>query len=273
MNNKWFTSAAVVGSGFEHLSDFAVEFSDISSEKLREIDLLFVKDKVDFFSKFRFSGFTVISETEIPLEKQEKHLLLSTGETFLSRIGHDIVNLMIPFEHFEYLEDGIIIERVKQGVRFGKQINTIGHLIQNTKAIQATFYDFDDFILTIQTLCRKSGINVKINNTGNHRIDSIPDMTIMNPVIDEILANWKMHGKDKFDVDIINKKELVFRNSFDGSFKFKRAKAELRCPFMKKVNSPGAGLGLFIVSLSSAAGGFDWDISVKDNCFSLSLVF
>jgi hypothetical protein len=273
MSEKWFKSAAVAGSGFEHLADGIVDISEITNELLREIDLLFVKNKRDFFSKFRFNGSTVISDEAINLEDQEKFILMSPGDLFISRIGHDIVNVFSPFEHFEYLEESMITDRVSQGIKFGRQINIIGHLLQNTKTWSDNRYDFENFILTIEGMCRKAGIEIKIINSGRHRIDTIPDADIMNPVIDEIVSNWKMHGTEKFELEIVSSRELIFRNKISSSFNFERAKARLRCPFIKRTNSPGSGLGLFIFSLSSVRGGFDWDISVQENCFYLSLVF
>jgi len=273
MSEKWFKSAAVAGSGFEHLADGIVDISEITNELLRNIDLLFVHDRKDFFSKFRSSGSTVICDKAIPLEDQEIFLLMSPGDLFISRIGHDIVNIFTPFEHFEYLEENMITDRVAHGIRFGRQINIIGHLLQNTKHAQPGFYDFDNFILTVQNMCRKSGIDIKTANSGKYRIDTIPDTVIMNPVIDEILSNWKMHGSGGFELEIVSNTEMIFRNDFDCSFNFERPKAMLRSPFTKRTNSQGAGLGLFIVSLSSVRGGFDWDISVKENCFYLSLSF
>ncbi len=273
MNKKWFKSAAVAGSGFEHLADGIIDISEITNESLRDIDLLFVKDKQDFFSKFRFNGSTVISDIAINSEDQEKFILMSPGDLFISRIGHDIVNIFSPFEHFEYLEENMITDRVNQGIKFGRQINIIGHLVQNTKKWSESRYDFENFILTVQGLCRKSGIEIKIQNPHKYRIDTIPDADIMNPVIDEIVSNLKMHGSREFELAVVSNTEMVFRNDFDCSFNFERPKALLRCPFTKRTNSPGSGLGLFIFSLSSVRGGFDWDISVKENQFCLSLFF
>lgn len=273
MNKKWFKSAAVAGSGFEHLADGIVDISEITNELLREIDLLFVKNKRDFFSKFRFNGSTVICDEPVPLKDQENFILMSPGELFTSRIGHDVVNIFTPFEHFEYLEESVIKDRISHGIKFGRQINIIGHLLQNTKKWSENRYDFDNFILTVQGMCRKSGIEIKIKNPHEYRIDTIPDADIMDPVIDAIVSNLKMHGNGGFELDVINGKEIIFRNMFDSSLNFNRLKARLRCPFIKRTNSPGSGLGLFIVSLSSVRGGFDWDISVKENCFYLSLSF
>lgn len=273
MNKKWFVTAALKDSGFEHLADNILEPSEITGEMLKKIDLLFVKDKAGFFSGTRFSGSTVISDKPVFVEDQEKYLLFSYGETFISRIGHDVINLFTPFEHFEYLEPEIITERVSQGIRFGRQINTIGHLLQNTRQQNTRFYDFDNFIQTINDICRKSSINLTIKGKSSNRIDTIPDTVIMRPVIDEIISNWVFHGSGDFELEIKSSREVIFRNSFKGSFSFERPKATLRCPFTKRTNSPGAGLGLFVVSLSSVAGGFEWDISIKDNCFCLSFVF
>ena len=85
MNKKWFVTAALKDSGFEHLADNILEPSEITGEMLKKIDLLFVKDKAGFFFGTRFSGSTVISDKPVPVEDQEKYLLFSYGETFIDR--------------------------------------------------------------------------------------------------------------------------------------------------------------------------------------------
>jgi len=273
MATKWFVTGAIAGSGFEELADIVLKSDDLTDEQLKDVDLLFVKDKSSFLQNKRIGRPVIISDKAIPVSSQEKHILFSTGENFMSRLGHDIVNLFTPFNHFEYLDSDIISDRVDQGLRFGRQINTIGHLLQKDGRQNGRYCSFDEFVLNFQTLCKKNSIDFNILKTGADRIDTIPDTAIMNPVIEEVISNWFLHGNGKFEFEIVNGKEAVFRNSFQGLFNFERPKAQLRCPFVKRTNSPGAGLGLFIVSLSSVAGGFDWDISVKENCFSLSLHF
>ncbi|MGI6395317.1 MAG: hypothetical protein ACOX2F_11430 [bacterium] len=273
MNKKWFKTAAVAGSGLEHLADETIEKADITNTFLQSIDILFVKNKKEFFSSFKANIYTLVIDEAIPKEEQEKFLLSSPGNTFISMAGHDMVNIFAPLEHFEFLEEEAMRERISFGVKFGKQLNIAGHLLQNTRKWSLNRYDFDEFLLTVKEVSQKLGVKIEIQNHRNYRIDTIPDTDIMNPVIDEVIRNWKLHGQDEFVLEVVSEKKLVFKNKINYQFNFKRAKANLRCPFVKRNNSTGSGLGLFIVSLSSVRGGFDWDISVKENHFSLSFLF
>lgn len=272
MNNKWFNSAAIKGSGFEHIADEIVEINTLTSEKIKEIDLLFTNDIPFFFSKFKGFLFTVVCDRNVLPEDQEHYLLENPGNFFLSRIGHDITNLFFPFEHFEYIEEDIIKERTYQGIRFGKQINVIGHLLQKTGVFKTNPSDFHEMVQIVVSLCTKNKISVEIENPVNITIDNLPDAQIFNYVIEEIVSNWINHGSENYKM-IVHDHRIVFSNNFKGAVDSIRTKAKLRCPFRKKNTGTGSGLGLYIVSLASVRGGFDWDISVKENSFSLSLDF
>jgi len=272
MKNKWFNSAAVKGSGFEHLADMTVELDSLTPERIRDIDILFTNDPAGFFSKFRGMHFTVICDREIPVDDQPSYLLESHGNFFLSRIGHDITNLFFPFEHFEYLEEDVIKNRTAQGIRFGKQINIIGHLLQRTVSVKKDPAEINNVIQTVQSLCRKKSISFCINGSVDDWCGDLPDDQIFNYVLEEIISNWAEHGTENCELEIKDR-SLIFSNFFEGTVDPVRTKAKLRCPFRKKNTGTGAGLGLYIVSLASVKGGFDWDISVKENSFSLSLVF
>lgn len=272
MKNKWFNSAAVKGSGFEHLADLVVELDLLTPEKIREIDILFTNDPVLFFSKFRGMHFTVVCDKEIPAGDQPSYLLENPGNFFISRIGHDITNLFFPFEHFEYLEDDVIKNRTAQGIKFGKQINIIGHLLQRTVVQGKDPAEINDVIQTVQSLCRKRSIPFRITGSADNWHTVLPDSQIFNYVIDEIVSNWAEHSTEGCELEIKGN-SFIFYNYFEGTVDPVRTKAKLRCPFRKKNTGTGAGLGLYIVSLASVKGGFDWDISVKENSFSLSLFF
>lgn len=272
MNKKWFNSAAIKGSRYENIADEIVELDKLNSEKLKEIDLLFTDNTTLFFSKFKGFHFTVVCDAEIKPEDQSAYLLENPGNFFISRIGHDITNLFFPFENFEYIEDDIIKERTSHGIRFGKQINIIGHLLQKTSTLKNNRADFSEIVQTVSSLCRKNKISFEIQNPDELIIDNLPDAQIFNYVIEEIISNWRDHGSERYKLSIYDHK-LVFSNNFKGNVDLIRTKAKLRCPFRKKNTGTGAGLGLYIVSLASVRGGFDWDISIHENSFSLSLLF
>lgn len=272
MNKKWFSSAAIAGSGFEHLADRVVELDSLTSEKIREIDLLFTDSPEMFFSKFRGMQFTVICDKEVPRDDQSSYLLENPGNFFLSRIGHDITNLFFPFEHFEYLEDDVIKNRTFQGIKFGKQINIIGHMLQRTVSVRNDPAEINDLVQTVRSLCRKKNIQLNVTGETDNWQGTLPENQILNYVTEEIISNWAEHSTGCCELEL-KENFLIFSNFFEGTVDPVRTKAKLRCPFRKKNTGTGAGLGLYIVSLASVKGGFDWDISVKENSFSLSLFF
>lgn len=272
MNKKWFNSAALKGSGFEHLADEVIELETLTNDRLKDIDILFTNNMTTFSNKFKGFQFVVVVDREISRDSQEKFLLENPGNFFISRIGHDITNLFFPFEHFEYIEEDIIKERTAHGIRFGKQINIIGHLLQRTSALKNNPADFTEVLQTVGALCRKNKILFETQNPEDLIIKDLPDAQILNYVVEEIISNWTYHGSGDYKISVDYNK-IVFSNNFKGNVDSIRTKAKLRCPFRKKNTGTGAGLGLYIVSLASVRGGFDWDISINENSFSLSLLF
>jgi hypothetical protein len=272
--NRWYSTAAVSGSGFESLADNIVSFEEIDLNFLKNIDLLFLTNKSDFYRKFRLYQCVALSDKAISKEDQEKFILLNPGLNFLSRIGHDLVNLFTPFEQFEYLDDGVIYDRVATGVKFGKQINTVGHILQGSKFGNIDEILGEDIAYNIETLAKKSGIkfNMKVNDDFLDKTVSFSEC-IMDIVIEEIIDNCKNFSKGTVEIMIGKNAEIVFSNRFDDNLAPCRAKARLRWPFVKSVKSKGNGMGLFLLSAASANGGFKWDIEIKENIFSLYLSF
>jgi len=272
--NKWYQTAAVSGSGFEHLADTIVLLDELNNDILRNIDLLFIKDCADYYNKFRFYNHIALSESPIPKEEQEKFILQNPGINFLSRLGHDVINLFAPFEQHEYLEKNVLNERVEFGLRFGKQINIIGHLLQNSKIGKHEEMDPEDFIYNVKTLAQKKGITFKFNEDDTQRAKIIrcPEF-IINIILEEIIENCKMHSEGVLNLKIDDFGNIVFCNTFEVATVKERAKARLRWPFMKGSQSKGSGLGLYILSVASVKGGFSWDIEIKENVFCLSLSF
>jgi len=271
MNKKWFRSAALAGSGHEKLADSIVREEDITSEKLNEIDILFVKDISEFFSKKGRSNFTIVTEDPVAVKDQEKFILEHPGNFFLSRVGHDIINLISPLEHFEYIENDLIIDRVHSGSRFGKQINFLGHLQQKTSVIPCEETTYPEILEYILTLCRKNNIDVKVKELSPFKA-TLKYRFLLIKAVEEIMLNWKEHGTGEY-VLTVDGSSLTFNNKLKRPLNIKRPKAQLRCPFMQKNTGKGHGLGLYIVSITSSKGDFDWNIFTDENCFSLSLLF
>ncbi len=192
---------------------------------------------------------------------------------FLVKTGHEIVNIMTPLEHIEYLEEEVVSARITRGERLGRQLGKIGRLISGENGNEP--YEFSEFIYNIKEKCRSLGIKVSAENKNYNSIDTIKGKNLLSNVIDEILANWKMHGKSEFSINIADEKTIVFKNDYDpASLKnVGGTKEELAKPFVKGAFSKGSGLGLYIIELASKEGGFTWNLSADEKYFSLSLFF
>ena len=191
---------------------------------------------------------------------------------FLIKTGHEIVNIMTPLEHIEYLEDDVVAARVARGERLGRQLGRIGRIVSCEKSDES--YDFSEFIYDIREKCRKAGINASMENKNYLSIDTIKNKKLLSAVIDEIVMNWKMHGKSEFSINIADEKTIVFKNDYDSSSlkNTGTTKDELSKPFVKS-SASGSGLGLYIIELASREGGFNWNLSADEKYFSLSLSF
>ncbi len=271
--NKWYSTAAVAGSAFEHLGERIIPFEDLDQDILKTIDLLFLDDVRDFYSKFRLYHSIALSDKEIPVESQEKFILLHPGANFFSRIGHDIINLFTPFEQFEYLEDKVIKDRVTAGLKFGRQINIAGHLLQGSGFNSSGKMNGEDLLCHLRILARKKGVDIFIENEDIFNETILCSESILNIVLEEIVDNCKQYSAGRVDLTIEAEKKIVFKNELKENLDPCRAKSRLRWPFVKSMRSRGNGMGLFIVSAASVNGGFDWDIKIEKNAFYLSLSF
>ena len=192
---------------------------------------------------------------------------------FLIKAGHEIVNIMAPLEHIEYLEEDMIAARVARGERLGRQLGRIGRLICTEQSEEP--YEFSEFVYDIKEKCRKLGIKASMENKNYQSIDTIKCKTLVSNTLDEIIMNWKMHGKGEFSINIADERTIVFTNDYDqASLKnIGSSKDELVRPFVKRASSQGSGLGLYMIELASKEGGFTWNLSADEKYFSLSLVF
>jgi hypothetical protein len=192
---------------------------------------------------------------------------------FLIKAGHEIVNIMTPLEHIEYLEDEVISARVTRGERLGRQLGRIARIINCGNDGEP--YEFTEFVYDIKEKCRKEGISASIENKNYQSIDTIKNKKLLSTVIDEIVMNWKMHGRNEFSINIADEKTIVFTNDYDPSSlkNIGRTKEELSKPFVKGPSAQGSGLGLYMIELASKEGGFTWNLSADEKYFSLSLFF
>ena len=109
---------------------------------------------------------------------------------FLIKAGHELVNIMTPLEHIEYLEEEMISARVARGERLGRQFGRIGRLISGENGEEP--YEFSEFVYNIKEKCCSLGIKVAAENRNYNSIDTIKGKNLISNVIEEILMNWKM---------------------------------------------------------------------------------
>ena len=69
---------------------------------------------------------------------------------FLIKTGHELVNIMTPLEHIEYLEDEVVAARVARGERLGKTLGRIARMINCEKSAET--YDFTEFVPSTSSL-------------------------------------------------------------------------------------------------------------------------
>ena len=205
--------------------------------------------------------------------KSESILENKVYSDFLIKAGHEIVNILTPLEHIEYLEEDVVAARVSRGERLGRQLGRIGRLISGENGNEP--YEFSEFVYNIKEKCRSSGIKVSAENKNYNSIETIKGKNLMSCVIDEILMNWKMHGKSEFSINIADEKTIIFKNDYDPSSlkNIGCTKEELAKPFVKRASAPGSGLGLYIIELASREGDFTWNLFADEKYFSLSLSF
>ncbi len=200
----------------------------------------------------------------------------TVNRDFLIKTGHEIVNILTPFEHLEYLDDDAVAARVARGIRLGKQLGILGRIVNYAENTDDP-YSFNEFICNINARCRRLGLNAAIENRNYLSIDSIKNRYLVDTAIDEIIMNWKTHGNGEFILSIVSEKEIVFRNDYTETPFIKQNAGTLKDflaqPFVKRKTGPGAGLGLFIVETASLKGDFNWTLSADEKYFSLSLFF
>ena len=56
-----------------------------------------------------------------------------------------------------------------------------------------------------------------MDNKNYQSIDTIKGKNLILNVIDEILMNWKMHGKSDFSINIADEKTIIFKNDYDSA--------------------------------------------------------
>ncbi len=273
MSEKWYTTAAFKESSSEGTVDLIFNRDQISRRSSEPADVFFydgADEKTLIESKTPPHVLPLSPET--PESEIPEMILGFMGRDFVSRLGHDIVNLIAPLADFAYLSDETILKRVKKGSRLGKQVNLIGHLLQNDIAITRDL-DLKSFLFHLKSLARRSGVAPIFQEIEGDSF-MLPSEKLMFSVALELISNWQLHssGEEKVIVDLPNRK-ISLTNLHRYPFSFTKPKAVLRRPFYKQGNLNGNGLGLTLLSIAGIKGEFSWNIEISESLFSLSLSF
>jgi len=275
VTKKWFFTAALKGSLFEENADVVIDDVASSRNILRNVDVFFVLESdVKALKRSALPSHIMILTEVLGPEEIEQRLLLFPGRDFTSRLGHDIVNLFMPLRDYQYLSEETVVERVDRGDRLGKQLNIVGHLMQDDLE-QGPDFSLMEFIFNFKVLAEQSGASVVIDDEfqdePGFEMKAEKNMLVL---MEELVLNWKYHssGDERVIVDR-REKRMTFVNRTEYDFGFENIKAILRRPFLKYGNNNGNGIGLFILSLCSIRGGFTWDLELKDSFFYLHLYF
>lgn len=276
-NSKWYRTASFKNSKTDTdiKIDPKIEFMD---SEFFDIDICFYSnDKELIWIKDRLPDHILALKENLSPEICEKTLMAFSGRQFESKIGHEIANIAVPFVDFELFSKERILNRVQRMIKFGKDINFIGHIRQNTiKTGSKTDYNSPMFIQELPDWISSIGFNKSLPEIKIES-DSFFEMgksVIIKTTIDEILQNMKQHtsGGDTIIIDC-EKKEIKFINNFKHKIPTKTPKACLRRPYMAFGAEKGSGLGLYKIALASLHGGFKWDLNIKDSTFLFCLAF
>lgn len=274
MNDKWFLTAAFEGSRFTSSVDLVLDKKNMDRKELISIDVMYMEleDKLELSRRFP-QHIMILHELMDEHELSQKLLAYPTAE-FVSRLGHDVVNIFSPLNDYQYLSQETILERVERGTRLGQQLNFVGHLMQDD-LVSSQSMELIDFIFHFNTLCRQAHIQPEIINRNDSPDEFLlPPEKLMYGSIKELVNNWVFHSKGNEKV-VVDKKEktITLSNLTDYKFSYPVPKAVLRRPFFKTGNNHGNGLGLFALSLASVTGGFSWSIHIENGSFSIVLYF
>ncbi len=274
MKKPWFLTAALEGSECQERADALFKKESLEKKQFANFDVFFASNNEEReFLSHKIPPHVMIVDKEEPIELIEQKLYEFSGKDFLSRIGHDIINLISPLIDYQYLSEDIIKKRIDKGSLLGQQINIIGHILQKDMDTKEKS-DSLDFISNFKALARKSGIEVEITESGESGHFEMPTEKIMFSVVREIISNLTLHSAGENRVFIEKEqKTIVIMNRTTYEFTCEKPMAVLRRPFYRQGNNSGNGLGLFILSISSVLGGFKWHLSVENNCFYLYLFF
>lgn len=274
MADKWFLTAAFKGGSFESNADVLV--SDIARERhlLADTDVFYTEPERKKEVMKLAPGHILVLENTLEYKELEKTLLAFPGRDFTSRLGHDVINLFSPLSEYSYLSKETILARVEKGGRMGQQINFAGHLMQNDILLTGSM-TVTEFLFHIKSILRQENRQAGIVGADSGGSDfSLPPEKISSVLIREIIFNWKLHSSGHETVVIDkNQRKVSFLNSISSPLNLAKPKACLRRPFYKGGHSKGNGLGFFVISLCGLAGGFDWDVEIKESSFCLSLFF
>ena len=270
MNDRWFAVGAFAGGPFDAHADLLFDRAAPDRRALFEIDAFYTDP--DDPAAAELPAHLLLLHDRLDDASIERLLLPFPGRDFLSRTGHDMVNLFAPLADHQYLAAATILKRVERGTRFGQQMNLLGHLLQGDLPPSAPL-DMDALFRQIAAAAAQAGFTPTVERRGEENFTTMPER-LAAAMVREVVANWRSHsrGEERIVLDGA-RRTLTFHNRIERPFPFGRFKAVLRRPYQKFGNTEGNGLGLFLIALIAHTGGFSWDIASDGSSFSLSFWF
>lgn len=271
MSERWFATGAFTDSPLAVEADNIFDPNALDKKRLFETDIFFISSNDP--RRKMLPKHLLLLDQAAPDEVLERSLIRFGGADFLSRLGHDIVNLFSPLREYELISEATFKTRTEQGVRLGKQVNLIGHLLQEDLPLGEAV-PVEEFLLHITENARRHGRSIVVDHTRDTSSFSSVPARLVEPLTDEILLNLMIHssGGEHIIVSASNRSVAVVNNT-PYRFPYSRIKAVLRRPFQKFGRTDGNGMGLFIIGLIAYTGGFSWDIAAQEGHFSLSFSF
>jgi len=270
MSDRWFLAGAFADGPFTAQADILFQRGSLDKKLLFETDIFFATpDDPDRGSLPRHMLILDGASDDAQLERM---LIRFGGADFLSRLGHDVVNLFSPLLEDRFLSSAAQTSRVEQGVRFGKQLNLIGHLLQEDLAAGEAV-PAEELLFHLTTAARRKNISVTVDREGDASFPTVP-ARFAGPLAEETVMNWSFHscGEERITLSS-GTRTIILSNATSYAFPYRRLKAVLRRPFQKFGLPEGNGMGLCIIALIADTGGFSWDIAAQDGRFSLSFSF
>ncbi|MCK5807640.1 hypothetical protein KAH37_01505 [bacterium] len=211
-------------------------------------------------------------------EQTERQLLRYPGKNFIAQIGHGDVNLWGPMLDYKELPEEMVQERIERGIKSGKDLNIIGHLLVGDRFTeQQNFITLEWLIVHLKTVARRDGFSPNYDieeGNGDQTLSLTEDVASL--LANEIVANWSKHSSGDEKIELKrrdNKFFVIISNTTNNSLQNQGLTSLIRRPFIRWGRADTTGLGYFIISLISSYGAIEWTTDYEEGRFLLTLSF